>query len=402
MTARRAAWATLAVVAALLLATSGPAAAAEGLVVNITSPPADGEPVRDPNAVIAGIATTDVLHVVKSVRVTVTRSNAEAGSCDAPVAPDGSFSCSPGFHLNGPYEAVVTATDALHLDLGDIRTTQATRNFKVEAPPAPPQDVRVEVGPDRRVTVSWARNTEPDLRSYRVSRVGPGGSGESVVSVVPQPPSGERVSTVDGSLPPTGGAYGYVVTAIRPDRDGRVSNRAVAPSSVATVEVGGAPAAGVGAPGPGGPGPGTGPGRSPTAGRTGGESLSSALPGAGGELPVLAVPEGEAPRVDDGFALPGGEGSEAADPAVLVDSGSPANERALFVPIAAGLFLTVLAFHLRQFSRAVLDAPAAYHPLLEVETDDGAGGYGRDDAAKREAASETAVLVGARRPPREG
>lgn len=394
MTRRHASLATLAVVAALLLGTSGPAAAAEELTVTIISPP-DGEVLTDPNAVIAGTATTDVLHVLKGVRVTVTsRLNAENhSSCDAPVAPDGSFSCSPGFRFNGPYEAVVTATDALHLDLGDMRTREATRGFKMEAPPAPPQGVTVDVGPDRRATISWVRNTEPDLRHYVVTRVAPGG-GTSPVGFVPQPPSGERVSLVDGSLPPTGGKYEYIVAAVRSDRDGQATNnRAVARSSPVTVEVAAAPTAGAGPPGPGLPAPRA----------RGGSNVSSFLSG-GGVPTSLALPDGASLPLDGGsssgqpFALPGGDGSESADPAVLEGGASASNQRALVVPIAAALLLCVLAFHLRQFDRAVLSAPPAYHPILESDSDSGDGRELGDD----DHADSRTVLVGAGRRRGEG
>jgi hypothetical protein len=218
--------------------------------------------------------------------------------------------------------------------------------------------------------------------------VGPGSPAGIVVASVPQPPSGERVSAVDGALPPDGGTYHYVVTAIRPDRDGRVTNRAIARSSSAAVEVAAGPAAGAGLPGPGALSPG---------GRRGG-GVSSFLSPGGGVPTSLALPEGAALPLDDAsssgdpFSLPGGEGSESADPAVLDDGRSAINQRALFIPLAAGLLLCVLAFHLRQFSRTVLDAPAAYHPLLEPESGSGDG--------DRE--PPTAVLVGANRPGRPG
>jgi hypothetical protein len=394
MTRRRASLATLVAAVALLFGTAGPAAAAEDLTVDITSPP-DGEVLTDPNAVIAGTATTDALHVVKGVRVTVTsRLNAENhSSCDAPVAPDGSFSCSPGFRVNGPYEAVVTATDALHLDLGDVRTREATRGFKMEAPPAPPQGVTVDVGPDRRATISWVRNTEPDLRHYVVTRVAPDG-GTSAVGFVPQPPSGERVSLVDGSLPPAGGKYEYIVAAVRSDRDGQATNnRAVAGSAPYAVEIGAAPTAGAGPPG------------LPSRGARRGSNVSSFLRPGGGAPTSLALPDGATLPVDDGgssgqpFALPGGDGSESADPAVLEGGPSTSNQRALVVPIAAVLLLCVLAFHLRQFDRTVLAAPPAYHPIVESDSDPGERRDADDD---HHGDSETGALVGAGRPRGQG
>jgi hypothetical protein len=397
---RPAALMAFALVAVLLLGTAGPAAAAPPAI--IISEPEDGALVTSPGAKLVGEARTQdldrVTSTITAVVITVSGPSGrrECSDCWSPSGPDATFSVPLDF--NGPYSVSVKVTRA---DIVGSEASEATRSFRVEVPPAQPQDVRVEVGPDRRATISWVRNTEPDLSRYVVTRVAPGG-GTSPVDSVPQPPSGERVSVVDEQVPPAGGSYRYVVVAVRPGADGTLARPATS-SAEGAVEVAGAPTGGDAGPGVGtGPGTAAGTARRPAAGARGPGGLPSLLSGLGGEQTLPAVPEGEALPVDDGFALPGAEGSEAADPAVLVDSGSPLNERALFVPIAAGLFLTVLALHLRRFSRAVLDAPAAYHPLLEADSDDDAGGDGRADGAKREAASEKAVLVGARRPPREG
>ncbi|HWC10852.1 MAG TPA: hypothetical protein VG455_06475, partial [Acidimicrobiales bacterium] len=256
-------------------------------------------------------------------------------------------------------------------------------------------------GADRRVTISWLRNTEPDLKGYQVTRLAPGSSSGTVVANMSQPSSGSRVSTVDANVPPGGGAYRYVVTAVRPDRNGEVSDRAVARSSPASVEVAAASTDAGGPPGTGeGPGPGAGPaadaGQAPTGAATGPRGaldVSSFLSRGGGAPPALAIPGGVAIPVDNGFsadlpfAVPGGdiEGDDsewAADPAVLDDSSSVANERALFVPIAAGLLLCVLAFHVRQFNKTVLAGPPAgppaYHPVGEGDPA-GGGPYGGRD-----------------------
>lgn len=416
---RRAAVVTLAVAAVLLL-TAGPAVA-DGPSVTINSPV--DKVVEDANEVVTGTARTDPLHTVQSVRVTVRPlSGAEPRSCDAPVAGDGGFACSPGLRVNGPYEVEVTATDALLVDLvGSRRTGRTTASFKVEVAPAPPRDVKVEAGADRRVTISWARNTEPDLKGYQVARLAPGSSSPTVVANVPQS-AGPRISAVDATVPPIGGSYRYVVIAVRPDRDGNVSTRATSSSAATSVDVAAAPTGAGGPPGAGaiGPGPGPGAGGAPSSMVTGGPKsaldVSSFLSRTGGAPPSLAVPGGVEVPVDDGssevpFAVPGGdieeESDDSSDPAALGTSDSAANERALFVPIAAGLLLCVLALHLRQFNRTVLDPPAAYYPIADADADDGHdAGFSADDddpdADDDRPRSRTAALVGAGRPPREG
>jgi hypothetical protein len=396
MTRRRAALATLTAVGALLLGTAGPAAAAEGPTVTVTSP-GDGEVVTDANAAVAGRATTDPLHTVQSVRVTATPVNPrwsnEVRSCDASLTPDGGFSCSPGLSVNDTYNVEVTATDVLLVGLTNPRTGPvATRSFKVAAPPTKPQDVRVDVAPDRRVTISWVRNSEPDLNSYRVTRVAPGGGAPSLVAVVRQPSSGERVSAVDGAVPPTGGSYRYLVTAIRPGATAESESSLEVPAAPTD----GAPGAGVPGPGPGTAG---GPARRP-AGTRGRGGVPSFLSGLGGEQTLPARPDGEVLPAEDGFALPGAEDeSGSPDPAVLGTTESASNERALLVPIAAGLLLCVLAFHLRQFDRAVLAAPAAYHPIVDPDGGDVEDGDDDDDDRPGFA---TAVPDAARRRPRQG
>lgn len=418
--------ATLAVVAALTIATAAPASAAPP-VVTVSSPGA-GELFTSPSVRIAGeVHLQDLNRITGRITgVVVTISGpGTSRSCDdcwnASTPYDATFGFTPQLDFNGPYSirVVATGTDVIT----GTETAEARRSFKVEVPPAPPRDVRVEPGPDRRVTISWARNSEPDVKGYRVNRLAPGSSTPQVVGSVDQPSSGSRVSLVDAGVPAAAGTYRYTVTAIRPDRDGVVSNRATAGSSPVTIELGAAPSAGGGPPGTDGEGPGSGPGAgtgtgpAPSlAGRpTGSGGVSSLLSGAGGSPPSIAVPGGLALPVDGGFseslpfAVPDGEiagdDQESDDPAVLENSSSDEdNQRALFVPIAAGLLLCVLALHMRQFNRTVLGPPrpAAYLPILEQGDDEQADDEPPGRRSEGEPGRETAVLVGAGRPGREG
>ena len=418
----------LAAAAALVLGATGPASAADGLVVTIDSPGAS-QVLTGSTALVKGTATTGGLYQMSGVSVRVTSAtNPESFGCDGNCdggsdAHTASFSFSPRLDFNGAYTATVTAFDRLTLVGGGERSTVATRSFHVEVDPAPPQDVKVDVGADRRVTISWARNTERDLKGYQVTRLAPGSSSGTVVANVGQGPPGSRVSAVDADVPAAGGSYRYVVTAVRPDRDGKVSDRATSQSQPRSVEVGAAPTDAGGSPGTGGAGPGAGPGAAPSSTAAGGPrgalDVSSFLSRTGGAPPSLAVPGGVALPVDNGFselpfAVPGGDiddESDSTDPAVLGTTESASNERALFVPIAAGLLLCVLAFHLRQFNRTVLAAPAAYHPILDSddvdEHSDNDNDNDNDDAAAADTGddddpgSRTAVLVGAGRPRRE-
>ena len=373
MTRRRVAAAALVAVSAVVFGTTGPAAAVPP-GVTIGEPAGDAR-ATSPEVRIAGsVAERDLDRVTGSITaVVITVSSAtgrsvECANCWAPNGPDATFSWTPRLDFNGPYTVTVRAVGSDLLG-SPAEEGSATRGFKVEAPPAPPQDVRVEVVDGRRVTVSWARNTEPDLRGYQLRRVAPGGATDTLVSFVPQPPSGERVSVADPAVPAAGGTYQYAVVAVRPDGDGNVTARAVARSSPAAAEIGAFPVGG-GPPVVGGPGPPTAAGGQ-LAGRPRNAGDPSTFLSGGGELPAPApLPEGEALAGEDSFSLPGAQGSESSDPAVL-GSSSASNQRALFVPIAAGLLLTVLAFHLRQFSRVVLDGPPAYHPLPEWEADEG-------------------------------
>ena len=421
----RAGLATLAVVTALLVTLAAPAPAAPPAVT--VSEPGGGEVLTSPSTRIAGeVHLQDFNRItgrITSVVVTVSGPGGarECSDCWRGSSPyDATFAFTPQLDFNGPYSfrVVATGTDVIT----GTETAEAGGSFKVEVPPAPPRDVRVEPGPDRRVTISWARNTEPDIKGYRVNRLAPGSSTPQVVGPADQPSSGSRVSLVDAGVPAAAGTYRYTVTAIRPDRDGMVSNRATAGSSPVNVELAAAPSAGGAPPGRGGPGagPGAGSGTGPSAsvgGRPAGSTgVSSFLPGTGGSPPSIAVPGGLALPVDGGFseslpfALPGGEGEiedgeQESDPAVLENSSSEEdNQRALFVPIAAGLVLCVLALHMRHFNRTVLGppSPAAYLPVFDEPDHGSTDGGAPDGRAGDESEPETRVLVGAGRPGRRG
>ncbi|HWC10900.1 MAG TPA: hypothetical protein VG455_06720, partial [Acidimicrobiales bacterium] len=150
MTARRAALVTLVTAAALLLGTAGPATAADGLTVDITSP-GEGAVLDGPDVIVKGTATTSGLYRMNGVSVQVTSvTNPGTFGCDRSCdgtsgGHSATFSYGRRLDFNGPYTVTVTAYDTLPL-VGGERSTAVQRRFKVEVPPAAPRDVKVEAG----------------------------------------------------------------------------------------------------------------------------------------------------------------------------------------------------------------------------------------------------------------
>jgi len=276
----------------------------------------------------------------------------------------------PNLAYNGPYDVTVDVSGRKVVDRllnGAPVSTRATTAFNIEVAPAPPANVTAVANPDRSVTVSWSRNSEPDLVGYQVQRRPAGGGDfQPAGSAVPQPADGSTVQWTDTSTVPTGGQFEYLVVAVRPDGDGRVSDRATSASTGAAVSVP-APAGAPGGPGgPGGPtaaGPGgiaaTGPGGAFTTGAPSSLDLSSFIAG-GGAPPKVSVPGGV--QLPDGtFAatLPFGSknDSDATEPGSVEILGQSASRRTLLLPVATGLLLCLLALHLRRFSRRLLTPP---------------------------------------------
>lgn len=346
-----------------------------------------------PTATVSGSATVpNPLYQITGVHIDVTRPNgAPAGppcdddGCRAKLGNDSTdFSYkTPILSYNGPYQVTVTVqtqlvTDAL-TNSGTFVPTSKTASFKVEVKPAPPADVKAVVNPDRTVTVSWSRNSEPDLVGYRVQRRNVGAPTFAIVSpIVPQPPDGTTVQFTDPGTATTGGAFEYVVVAIRPDGDGALTDRATTPSA-------GPVAVSVGAP----VGPGPGAGKSPVG--TAGGGAAKGAPG----LPKASVPPST--ELDNGYAptlpFPARSGKAAGaggntDAVAIGETGGGSDRRALLLPIAAGLFLCMAAAHLRWFNRRATEAgpmpylPLAGHDLAEEKADDATspaspGGGGR-------------------------
>ncbi|MDQ6796782.1 MAG: fibronectin type III domain-containing protein [Actinomycetota bacterium] len=341
------------------------ATADDTLSVTVDKPVVDGS-----QANVSGTATmadplgldldrvTDV-----AINVTPRQHGGPSRSCNGCGADLGHRSVSFSFTAsdltyNGPYDITVDVSGRRAVDrLSNVApvSTSARQAFNVEVDPAPPADVSATANADGSVTVTWSRNSEPDLVGYQVQRRGPGGSGfEPVGSAVTQPPEGSKPQWTDTTVGSTGGQFEYRVVAVRPDGDGAVTDRATSASSGAGVTVPGP--AGPGGPAAGGPDAvtGPGPGGAFTAGSPSSLDLSSFL-AAGGTPPT--VPGGE-PDGTFSATLPFGAKDEPEMGSGSVEIlGRSTSRRSLLIPIATGLLLCLVALHLRRFNRRVFAPP---------------------------------------------
>ncbi|MGH9164564.1 MAG: hypothetical protein ACRDZW_03485, partial [Acidimicrobiales bacterium] len=245
-----------------VLAMAAPVAAAP--VTISFSAPGDGARV-DKSAVTVAATVRMPDGRLKSISLSVTPAGGGAAVNGGPVAGNDAATKDVSFPvtlpLNGRYTARITATgnDSL-LNVGRDSTVSATRDFAVVAPPAAPRGVKTAVNADTRaVTITWTKNTEPDLLFYLVQRSK--GGGEFVLSA-----RTEEATVVDPTPSEGGGEYTYQVVAVRKgatDGEGVNSN----PSSASPVTVPDPPAPPTTAPPPAAPGDTT-----PTTAATAGEA----------------------------------------------------------------------------------------------------------------------------------
>ncbi|MEO6121851.1 MAG: fibronectin type III domain-containing protein, partial [Acidimicrobiales bacterium] len=220
------------------LTTAGPASAAPP-TVSFSTPTAGARVTTSSLKVDAKVTMTD--GKLKSISLAVTPLSGGGAAVNAgPVAGGDSPTKDVSFGItlpfNGRYKAEITATgnDTL-LGLGEDTTRKAAIEFLMVAPPAAPRSVRTvaDVG-TREVTISWARNAEPDLLFYLVQRSLGGGEYALAAKTT-------ELSVVDTATNVAGGEYSYQVIAVRqgavPD-EGVNSN----PSAVSTASVAAPPA----------------------------------------------------------------------------------------------------------------------------------------------------------------
>lgn len=361
------------VVVAVIIGLASPASAVAGPAITVDSPAANEVLTGQPT--ISGRAAPDFGYTIDKVTVSLTSPT----TSDLPAPWNdrtASFSWSPSLSWNGPYRARVVAKEVLVLGLGEA-TSEATVSFRMEIPPANPEGVRAEANPDRTVRVTWARNGEPDMIAYRVQRKDAGASTfHDVGGAVPQPSSGSAVSIADPATA-AGGTFTYQVQAIRAGRSGDASTAVGSGFSATQVVL---PALAAGPPGePGKPPPPDGPPQNaaPT------PNLSAFLKGSGA-LPTASVPQ--APSIPDGtfsenlpFATPpAAKGGRAG--AIGLSADPAANSaRAVLIPVAGGILLCLVAFHVRRFNRWLV-APEGGEP-------------GRRPAARRQVTESLPVVA---------
>jgi hypothetical protein len=227
----------------------------------------------------------------------------------------------------------------------------------MEAPPAQPADVRAEANADQTVRVTWARNSEPDMIAYRVQRKDPGAASfHDIGGAVPQPSGGSAVSIADPAAAPGGGTFDYQVQAIRAGRSGDASTPIGSGFSSTSVAVA-----------PIGPGATNSPAPAPPAENPAlTPNLSAFLKGSAGGLPKASLPQ--APAIPDGgfsenlpFAAPASRSGRGEEAIGLGAESSGNGARAILIPVAGGLLLCLVAFHVRRLNGWL--APAAAKPV---------------------------------------
>ena len=368
MSGRFRAAALVAVTAALLLGLTPPASADDHDLVVTVANPADSESSSVP---VSG----EVEFLLAEIdRVTVTLvpkgGGAPLGSVDA-CAPCGRpedgkfrFSTTVPVAANGRYRVVASATGRAVAGLVDLSgTSPPSDGFGVAAPPRSPDDVETEVSPEGAVTVSWARNVEPDMLRYFVLRKDPGSDSYRPVGSPVEQPTSPRVTFSDPGPALVGGDFTYRVLAVRRGAD---------PGSTVQSDPTTGEKVTIAAP-PGAPAPGTGGGAAgfltggfPSArpNSTAGGSRSLEMPDTGFSdvLPFGARPPGE--EMPEEPAEPRSLDVGTTTRTEFVSRGRP------LVPVAGGAILLLLAIHLRLMNKRMAAASPA---LVAGRADDDPG-----------------------------
>jgi len=332
------------------LATPSATAQSEDALIVTLDAPAEGAVLDSSSVVVSGeVRLRDDLNLnvlsaeIGSVKVTLVPEGGGPSIGPIEACPCGPtpvrFSSKPiPVPTNGRYRANVVASGKV---LSDVKGSRS-RAFGVAAPPRAPQDVKVEVSPERVVAVSWARNTEPDLLGYTVLRKGPGADTYVPIALnVAQPqPDSPRVSFSDSLAALTGGEFTYQVRAVRPG---------ATPGSRVTSEPATSEPVSLGAPAP------TGPGTAP------GSGLLGTFPPAQTNSTAARPRTVEPPDTGFSEALPFGarpsEEEQVEEPAEPRSFGvaTPESEFAArgrpLVPVAAGAVLLLLAIHVRLLTK---------------------------------------------------
>lgn len=354
--ARRAGAAGALTALVLALAPAMPAGADPTLTIDA---PSDGKVFDTETITISGKADADLLFSMKQIDLSIGDTASQTVTCsDTPC----SFSWSPTIRTNGKYTVQVTAIERSVAGVLE-RPSQASRSFSVSAPPRAPVLDPPKVNEDRSVSLSWTRNTEPDMLYYAVFRSDPGSTRYVQVGKnVTQPSSGSKVTFTDTTTTFDGGDYTYSVVAVRSGVSGELKTpskqmTASVPPPPTTTTAPGAP----GAAGSSQPGATT---STVKPGTAAGVDLGKFL--AGQPAPLKLTPPTAPEPPDTGFnqTLPFGARPPGDDREPGEDQAQPANDHKIsvisqlrggrpLVPVAAGLILLLLAVHARLLNNRV-------------------------------------------------
>ncbi|MGH9190253.1 MAG: hypothetical protein ACRD0Q_09515 [Acidimicrobiales bacterium] len=369
----------------LLVAWALPSSAADnGFVVTITQPAATvgTSAVRVTGDVRAGaglqLTTPRVEKIDMQVFLGETLVTSASSQRDS-FAPE-TFDFTGTLSRNGNYRVVVSATGTTTAGLGTA-SGDASKTFALAAPPAAPQGVTTKVNDDRTVTVSWNRNTEPDVLAYRVFRTDPGAAQDGEVGSangIAHSSCSSKCTFTDATLL-GGGQYQYQVLAFRPNPVDASRPIPSAPSRATSAQLPepttttAPPELGVPAPGtPGAPATTQVPG---AAVRRGISTFLSSQPAPKPPPPpkILEPPDtgfnpdlpfAERPADDD--VEPGEEEAQAP----ILPSGNEPEELAQsrpLVPVAAGLILLLLAAHMRTLMKRSNHPEPAYSKPVRAQ-----------------------------------
>ena len=385
---------------AVTLVAGGPASASEapqagplsvtpapdsfGAISSTASPTIAGEFHMKPGGTIRTIAVTvkytGTAEGVAPATVKVCGGGGGTPSCGSTEAKSFSKAIGP-LSVNGPYEIGATSTGSEQVDLDGDQSANATPvTVKLRVAPAAPAEVKaVANDAGNSVTVSWARNSEPDMTLYVPVRQNANGSFTRLKYVEQPAASQTRVTLKDDTLG-AGGDLKYYVYAVRSAGEKgaegvRSPVSAEAKVKTAAVEIptttSSTPPGGAGG-GTGG-GTGTGPRTPPTVPvPTAADLKIGALPAPiishGRDLGKVgnATPGDLAVNVDDGAfneALPYGAGTKKGAPGnsgrstralPLRGTTQGSSTKALLIPLSAGAALCVVAFQLRFLNGRVI------------------------------------------------
>lgn len=373
------------VVAATVVGLAGPASADSGINVTVSTS------VQSAHAVVQGNAgwSGGTHPTIDSVTISVSPAGGQPSSTSASTTWCSGSSCggestgfswsTPNLSYNGAYQVTVSVAGSQHpgflesCDGSCSQTSQATTTFTIEVAPAAPKSLAATVdAPSRAVTLSWARNTEPDMVGYAVYRKGPADAGYQPLAQVAQPPPNQRVTYADSTTANAGGSYSYQVVALRKGADSR-SFMESSPSTVAAT-VDAPPTAG-----------GSGSGSGGTSGSGGGGGQTVGAPGrppiltSGGRVDAASfsvlqsqvkIPANQSASTattiepDTGFnenlpfrkattATTKTPDSDGASFPSIVHTAASDNRKAVLVSLAIAAIVFALAFHVRYLMRRI-------------------------------------------------